>query len=182
MQTGGRREEMDGCRDAGVCVSSTPVLPTCGWVPWGAHPRPLSARVRHCGWTGGLVDWAVQVAIARSAYRRDVSRDFSISSARGSWSALTYALRVPLLFTVVSLSPHDRQICRLGRVINLSSSFPTSVLVSFLLVSRSWNLFLPFFTCSPSSLDLALLPRLIILPSSIQTNTPFTLLACLLLR
>ena len=65
---------MDGCRDAGVCVSSTPVLPTCGFL--GGPTRPLSAQVRHCGWTGGLVDWAVQVAIARSAYRRDISRDF----------------------------------------------------------------------------------------------------------
>lgn len=159
MQTGGRREEMDGCRDAGVCVSSTPVLPTCGWVPWGAHPRPLSARVRHCGWTGGLVDWAVQVAIARSAYRRDVSRDFSISSARGSWGALTYALRVPLLFTVVSLSPHDRQICRLGRVINLSSSFPTSVLVSFSSLSRGLGIYSFPSLRVARLLDLALLPR-----------------------
>ena len=145
---------MDGCRDAGVCVSSTPVLPTCGFL-WGTHQALVSSSetLRVDWWTGGLGGPGGHRAQCLS--KGHIPRLF-ISSARGSWVGLTYALRVPLLFTVVSLSPHDRQICRLGRVINLSSSFPTSVLVSFLLVSRSWNLFLPFFTFVARLLDLAL--------------------------
>ncbi len=117
------------------CVSSTPVLPTCGFL---AHRALVSSSETL------RVDWAVQVAIRAVPIDGDISRDFLLSLPV-DLGGLTYPSQGPLLCTRFPLPPHDRRICRLGRVIHFLLPFLPSVLVYFPRVSRFWNIFLPFF-------------------------------------
>ncbi len=133
-----------GCR--GVCLSglaSSRSCPGCGFLVHRALVSSSETLRVGRAWVGRS-RWP-----ARSAYRwggrwrGTLSRDFYL------WpvilGGLTYPSQGPLLDALSCLSPHDRQICRPGRVIIFLLPFTYRFLLLFPWASRYWTPFLPFF-------------------------------------